>query len=309
MSHNVETMFYTREKPWHGLGTMVAEAPNSAEALELAGLNWNVTSRPIFTDDFREIPHWRSNIRESDDAILGIVSDRYKIVQNREAFEFTDSLIGGDVRYETAGSLSGGRRVWLLARMPAVKILDDETEPYLCFTNSFDGTGAIKVCMTPVRVVCNNTLNLALSGAKRSWSAKHMGDMDSKIAEARTALELASRYMTELDAYAGKLANKKVTDDEIRKILDELFPIEEDSTEAMKKTAIRARNEYMVCYNMPDIRKYYGTAWGAVNAMADMADHTRPKRMTRNYAENNWSRIIDGHVLVDKIASMVAVKN
>lgn len=148
MPANVETMMYTREKPWHGLGTMVEEAPNSEEALELAGLNWNVESRPIFTDDVREIPHWRSNIRDKDNAILGIVSDRYRIVQNSEAFAFTDSLIGGDVRYETAGSLSGGKRVWLLAKMPTVKVLDDDTDPYLCFTNSFDGTGAIKVCMT-----------------------------------------------------------------------------------------------------------------------------------------------------------------
>ena len=307
MPANVETMMYTREKPWHGLGTMVEEAPNSEEALELAGLNWNVESRPIFTDDVREIPHWRSNIRDKDNAILGIVSDRYRVVQNSEAFAFTDSLIGGDVRYETAGSLSGGKRVWLLAKMPTVKVLDDDTDPYLCFTNSFDGTGAIKVCMTPVRVVCNNTLNLALTTAKRSWSAKHMGDMDSKIAEARQALELASQYMEELDIYADKLANKKVTDDEILKILDEMFPIPEDATPAVKKTAEMAQTEFMVCYNMPDIKKYYGTAWGAINAMADMADHTQPRRMTKNYAENNWSRIIDGHAMVDKIVSILSV--
>ena len=307
MPANVETMMYTREKPWHGLGTMVEEAPNSEEALELAGLNWNVESRPIFTDDVREIPHWRSNIRDKDNAILGIVSDRYRVVQNSEAFAFTDSLIGGDVRYETAGSLSGGKRVWLLAKMPTVKVLDDDTDPYLCFTNSFDGTGAIKVCMTPVRVVCNNTLNLALTTAKRSWSAKHMGDMDSKIAEARQALELASQYMEELDIYADKLANKKVTDDEILKILDEMFPIPEDATPAVKKTAEMAQTEFMVCYNMPDIKKYYGSAWGAINAMADMADHTQPRRMTKNYAENNWSRIIDGHAMVDKIVSILSV--
>ncbi len=309
MSHEIETMFYTREKPWHGLGRKVAEAPNSQEALTLAGLDWNVISKPIFTEDSREIPNWRSNIRDTDNAILGIVSDRYRIVQNTEAFSFTDSLIGGAVRYETAGSLSGGRRIWLLAKMPTVKVLDDDTEPYLCFTNSFDGTGAIKVCMTPVRVVCNNTLNLALSTAKRSWSAKHMGDMDSKISEARHALELASQYMEELDIYAEKLANKKVTDEEIKKILDEMFPIPEDASSAVKKTASMAQNEFYVCYNMPDIRKYYGTAWGAVNAMADMADHTQPRRMTKNYAENNWGRIIDGHALVDKMVSMLAVKN
>lgn len=191
MSTNVETMMYTRETPFHGLGTRVEEAPNSREALHLAGLDWTVDSRPVYDELIREIPGYKANVRSSDNKTLGIVTNRYKIVQNTEAFEFTDNLIGGDVHYETAGSLQGGKRIWLLAKLPSKIIVGDEVEPYLCFTNSHDGTGAIRACMTPVRVVCNNTLNLALATAKRQWSTKHVGDIEAKMAEARSVLEFS----------------------------------------------------------------------------------------------------------------------
>ena len=158
----VESMMYVREKPWHGLGTQVEEAPTSAEALRMAGLDWNVVQRNIQVCGGAKIQNYKANIRDSDGTVLGVVTDRYKIVQNAEAFEFTDSLIGGEVRYETAGSLNGGRKIWLLAKLPETEIVGDKTEPYLCFTNTHDGSGAIRVCMTPIRVVCNNTLNLAL---------------------------------------------------------------------------------------------------------------------------------------------------
>ena len=118
MSSNVESMFYTREKPWHGLGVRVEEAPTSADALRLAGLDWEVAQEPIFTEGGDAIAGYRVNVRDSDRKVLGVVSDRYKIIQNREAFSFTDTLIGSGVRYETAGSLQEGKRVWLLARLP-----------------------------------------------------------------------------------------------------------------------------------------------------------------------------------------------
>ena len=122
MAANVESMFYVREVPWHGLGTKVEEAPTSEEALRIAGLNWTVDQTPVYTDSGLLIPGYKANRRSTDGSILGIVSDRYKIVQNTEAFEFTDAIVGetedGVVKYETAGSLCGGKRIWLLAKMP-----------------------------------------------------------------------------------------------------------------------------------------------------------------------------------------------
>ena len=132
MSANVETMFYTRETPWHGLGTKVEEAPGSREALELAGLNWKVFQKPVMTQDGQKIPGYKANIRDLDRKVLGIVTDRYRVVQNEEAFAFTDQLLGEGVTYETAGSLQDGRRIWILARLPQHYIVGgDEITPYL----------------------------------------------------------------------------------------------------------------------------------------------------------------------------------
>ena len=125
MAANVESMFYVRETPWHGLGVRVNEAPASKEALTAAGLDWNVIQEPIYTETEELINGYKANVRDSDRRVLGVVTDRYKVIQNTEAFAFTDSLLGEGVRYETAGSLQGGRKVWLLAHMPHEYIISD----------------------------------------------------------------------------------------------------------------------------------------------------------------------------------------
>lgn len=303
----VESMMYVREKPWHGLGTQVDEAPTSIDALRLAGLDWSVEQKSIQVCGGAKISNYKANVRSSDGKVLGVVSDRYKIVQNSEAFEFTDSLIGGEVRYETAGSLNGGKKIWLLAKLPDVEIVGDKTEPYLCFSNTHDGSGAIRVCMTPIRVVCNNTLNLALDSAKRAWSVRHTGDMQSKMHEARICLEMASAYMDGLCRTAYRMANTSVTHDQLKQILDELFPVDEDSSDRERRGIEKVKSEYMTCYFAPDILKFRGTAWGAVNAMSDMLSHNAPRRKTENYRENNWGRIMDGHIMLDKMVSLLNV--
>lgn len=307
MAANVETMMYVREKPWHGLGTEVSEAPTSSDALRLAGLDWEVQQKNIQVCGGSKIENYKANVRSTDGAVLGVVSDSYKIVQNADAFSFTDELIGGDVRYETAGSLRGGKKIWLLAKMPERKIAGDAVEPYLCFSNTHDGTGAIRVCMTPIRVVCNNTLNLALNTAKRQWSARHMGNIEQKMQEARMCLQLADAYMDGLGDYADKLANKTINDEELDKILNEMFPVEENDSERKKTMAKKAKDEFMVCYWRPDIAQFLNTAWGVVNAMSDMVSHSEPLRNTANYRENNWGRIMDGHKMLDKLSSLVGV--
>lgn len=309
MAANIETMMYVREKPWHGLGVCVQEAPTSEEALKLAGLDWVVQQREVQVCGGAIIPGVKANVRSSDKRVLGVVSDRYKVVQNHEAFQFTDSLIGGDVRYETAGSLKDGRKIWLLAKMPETKINGDAIEPYMCFSNTHDGSGAVRVCMTPIRVVCNNTLNLALKQAKRAWSVRHTGNIETKLHEARMCLELGEEYMYNLGRYANELANVRVTDERLHAIMDELFPVDWATASKRELTAARqVRDDYMVCMYAPDLMKFQGTAWGAINAMSDMVTHSTPRRLTKNYWENNWDRVMGGHDLIDRMAEALVRK-
>ena len=308
MSHEVENMMYVREKPWHSLGVRVEEAPTSAEAIKLAGLDWTVEGRPIFTDSGIQIPGYVANTRSSDNSVLGVVSDKYQIVQNADAFAFTDALIGEDCRYETAGSLKNGKSVWMLAKLPRTKLLDDDVDQYLCFNNSHNGMGAVRVFSTPVRVVCNNTLNIALSQASRFWSCKHMGKMEDKLAEASHTLRLANKYMDELKVKADQYAHTKADNDKLNQVLAELFPITDDASDRHKANMTKARNDFMVCYWMPDIRKFHGTEWAIINAASDFCSHVAPQRSTSTYRERNFERVITGHPILDRVVELMNCK-
>ena len=318
MAHNVETMFSAnRVVPWHYEETkdftkLIQEAPTSKEALELAGLDWDVLQTPVYMENGIEIPNYKANVRSTDNACLGIVTDRYKIVQNTEAFAFTDAIVGetedGVVKYETAGSLCGGKKIWLLAKMPTKKVLDDDVDPYMFFSNSHDGSGAIKVGMTPIRIVCNNTLNMALNSAQRQWSTKHVGDMQSKLEEAKWCLQMADKYMERLDEEADRLANAKLYKEQVDEILDELYPIDDNDTDRKKRNVQAEKDNFYVAYFMPDIAKFRDTAWGAVNAMSDVVTHATPKRNTKNFNENRWGKIMDGHVIFDRFVELVNQK-
>ena len=192
--------------------------------------------------------------------------------------------------------------------MPTQKILDDDVEPYMFFSNSHDGSGAIKVGLTPIRIVCNNTLNIALANAKRQWSTKHIGDMQSKLEEAKLCLQLADKYMDNLAIEAERLANTKLYKEQIDEILNEMFPVEADASERKKNNVKELKNEYYMCYVQPDIAKFIGTAYGAVNAMSDLVTHSSPKRNTANFNENRWGKIMDGHSLLDQFVSLVNQK-
>ena len=311
MSHCIETMFSVREKPWHyemtkDVTKLIQEAPTSLDALRYAGLDWEVVDRPVFDTYGNEIAGYKANTRTSDDSVLGIVSDRYKIVQNREAFDFTDSLVGEALKYETAGSLRNGKQVWLLGRMPDTKILGDEVEPYICFTNTHDGSGAVRVLMTPVRVVCNNTLNFALESAKRSWSARHTGDITSKLADARETLMLANDYMKAMNQTAEEMATQPLSATATKNIINALVPVMPDATPKQKEQAAKQKEEIMVCMFAPDLANFAGTKWGFLNAIADYCDHALPQRMVKGYDERKWGKIMTGHPMLDKAFAMAA---
>ena len=311
MAHEVESMFYVNKEidkltgevsrfvPWHGLGTPIEEACSSAEALELAGLDWEVNSRPIHTDNGIVIPGYIANTRSSDDKVLGVVSDKYKIVQNKEAFAFTDNLLDNEAKYVTAGSLRGGKNVWMLAELPETKILGDAVGQYLCFTNTHDGTGAVKCAVTNVRVVCNNTLNLALKNASRTWRCRHSSSVNDKLAEASKCLELANKYTEELTKVAERAANITLTSDDLYNYITTLLPIDDNMSDRQKRNVEQSRIDLSNCMIAIDLRPFYKTAWGFINAVSDFVYHTPPKRQTATYAENKMFDVIDGNSILN----------
>ena len=308
MAANVESMFYVRETPWHGLGTRVEEALTSEDALEKGGLRWRVRQEDLMTVERYPVPGYRANIRNDNHAVLGVVTDKYKVVQNDDAFAFTDNLLGEGVTYETAGSLNGGKRVWLLAKLPErYKLLDDEVTPYLVFTNSHDGSGAIRVAVTPVRVVCNNTLNLALNTAKRSWSVAHKGDIQKKLEEARNTLFMANQYLDHLQLEAEQLDSIRIADRKALALMEKLLPIPEKASDLQIKNVERMRADLQNRYfEAPDLKYLPKTGWRFINAVSDHATHVVPLRKTKQYKENLFDKTIDGHSMIDHAMRLLA---
>ncbi len=307
MTANVETMFFTREKPWHGLGVKVEESPTSKDALRLAGLDWSVEQRPIQTVDGVPLNGFKANIRSTDKKVLGVVTDKYKIVQNDEAFAFTDALLGEGVTYETAGSLQEGRKVWLLAKLPhKYLIFGDEVTPYLVFSNSHDGSGAIKAAMTPIRVVCNNTLNLALAEAKRCWSTIHAGNLSGKLQDAKQTLIHADAYMQGLAKAFEDLRRVKLTDRKVMGYIDILLPELDDPSPQQMKNITRLRDDLKARYfDAPDLKGVGKNGYRFINAVSDFATHAKPIRMTKNYQENLFGRTMEGNAWIDKAYGML----
>ena len=239
---------------------------------------------------------------------MGVVTDRYKIIQNEEAFAFTDSLLGEGVRYETAGSLMGGRKVWLLAHMPHEYIISGERiSPYLVFSNTHDGSGAVRVALTPIRVVCSNTLNLALATAKRSWSMVHTGNVKDRLKEAGDTLFLAGKYMESLGKEFERLRAVKLTDKQVLDYIEVLLPSEDGATPQQARNMARLREDLKARYfDAPDLQDVGKNAYRFINAASDFATHAQPLRRSANYRETLFSKTVEGNPLIDRAYQMVS---
>ena len=199
------------------------------------------------------------------------------------------------------------KTIWLLAKMPDdIEILGDKIDPYLVFTNTHDGSGAVRVTMTPVRVVCNNTLNLALKGAKRVWSARHTGSITSKLDDAMETLQLAHKYIEATKESMKDLHKVKLSDDALYKTIQRIIPIDEDLSVRQKANLQRISDDILYRYQFaPDLANLDKTGARLVQAIADTTSHIEPIRRTVDYEENHFKSMLDGNSLLDKTVGIL----
>lgn len=308
MSANVETMFSVREKPWHGLGVVVEKAPTMVEALQLSGLDWEVKKRKLFTtlnDKRIVVPDTFATVRATDGAVLGTVGNKYQVVQNADAFSFVDQMkVDGDVEFETAGSLNGGSTVFITAKMGQFKLLGDEVDKYLVFSNSHNGSSRVRMVVTPIRVVCNNTLNMALKNHDRSWSAIHTGSVNNRVADAVAGLGFANEYYANLQQAAEELYKIKFSRAQFEGLLDKLYPMTDEYSARKKNTYEYNRETLTRAYMMDDLNDVRGTAWGVVNAISDYATHV-PSRGKDLSQEGVMYTVINGIGLLQQVYEMM----
>jgi phage/plasmid-like protein (TIGR03299 family) len=292
MAHEIDlstgkaAAFYAGEPAWHKLGTVIDKAQNSADAIKLAGLDWTVEQWPVraFNPDKpaeeAACVDRVANVRTDTKRALAIVSKGYKVFQNSDAFDFMDAIVGEKLAmYETAGSLKGGKRVWMLARIPkefkAAK--GDVVQPYVLLTNGHDGAHGLRMIPTTVRVVCMNTLNLAMRNSFGSdgLSIGHWGNLDERVSESREKLGLISQRFDLFTDELRALVEAKLTDRKLAKYFDGMLPAAETERQVKTRDAVLVKfqeNLHNERNAMPGIR---GTVWAAYNAVSEFADHQR----------------------------------
>ena len=194
----------------------------------------------------------------------------------------------------------------LVAFMEESRINGDEIAPYVVFMNSHDGSGSVRAAVTPVRVVCQNTLNLALATARRSWSTVHKGNIHNKLAEARETLSLVGVYMDSLKKTLEVLNRKTLAVNTAEKIIRDLISVDESMSDNRKKNVLKQQEDLMYRFHeAPDLRDLGYNAYRLINAVSDHATHSKPLRKTKKYQENLFSKVVDGHNLVDQAYKMI----
>lgn len=297
-------MFDARRRSNDGLGNSIVGAKDSATAVAMAGIGYNVVKERILTASGILIPDKFATVRDDTKEVLGVVGNQYTIVQNAEAVAFTDELVGMGMLYETAGYFGKGEKLWLEGILPGeYKILGDDIAPYVVFMNTHDGSGSVKVALTFTRVICSNTLNLAIKSAKRCFSFVHKGSISAKIDEARQVLGLADTYMKALNDEMEKLAMVKISPIQFEKVvLPALFKVDEDKmTPRQIDTRIEQRAELRFRYqNAPDLQGVGFNGARLIQAVADYVDHNKPLKETKNWRENRFAAQIQGNEMLDK---------
>ena len=307
MAHNINyneqtgkhSFFSVQEKAWHGLGQMVEGYPTSIEAIKFAGLDYEVSKEEIYTSNFNSdgqrmdytnrVKTHLATMRKDTGDVLGIVGKDYEIVQNKDAFTFFDSIVDGEgILYETAGALGKGERIFITAKLPNyIRVgKDDLIEQYLFLTTSHDGYGSISAAFTPIRIVCNNTLNAALRNQSNSIKIRHTANAKERLAQAHHLMGISNKLSAELETIFNNWSKVKITDPEVKKLIQlALVP----NKEVFKNIQEGKEDELSTCFkNMCDTAYEYamsnptqqqpttmGTLFGAYNAVTGYFQNVR----------------------------------
>jgi len=313
MAHNLNfseknndySFFSVQEKAWHGLGKIVQQYPTSAEAIKYAGLDYTVEKRPLFTYDTDnhngdpdtdiiipevKVPNYFATVRTDTEDVLGVVGRDYEIVQNINAFEFFDAIVGGGdgILYETAGALGKGERIFITAKLPDyIRVgKDDLIEQYLFLTTSHDGFGSITAAFTPVRVVCNNTLNAALRNHSNAIKIRHTASANDRIKQAHTLMGISNNAGSELSELFNHWAQVRITDKDVKKLIQiAMAPNREvlqnlqsgnlDELSANYTNVIDKVYEYAQSSSTQQMPTTAGTVFGAYNAITGYFQNVR----------------------------------
>ena len=307
-----------REHAWHRLGTVLPEAFTAAQAMTHAHLGgWRVRKEPLQTVtvgpdgvDTLDIPGRFATVRTnpftSRPEPLGVVGEQYTPIQNEDHCDLLDALVDeSGAHFETAGSLKGGRQVFVTMRMPETMQVGgvDPVTTYLAALNSHDGSSAFRLLVTPVRVVCANTQAAAISRARSSFSIHHTSGAPGQIAAAREALGLTFRYVEAFQVEADRMIERTMTEAEFARLVGQVWPIEASPTARVEANANKRRLSLVQLFSdSPTNTGIRGTRWAGYQAVTEYLDHAAPVAKTvRDAAAMRAERVVTGAVTELKV--------
>lgn len=276
-----ERIYVDRTTTWHAIGKDVQECRNMEQVLKASGLDYEVEKKPIFMtqkhdDPFVAIPNRFVTVRNSDEHPYDVVSDKFEIIQNRDAFDFVNYM-GDELSFEKAGETASGM-VYIIGKLPEVNILGDKFTPHVIFRNGFNAKVKITAAITPLRLVCQNQFNFAFKNAANTVTIRHVGNAEKKLEEAKDVLRMSADYMRSLNDMAEHFAAIKMSQEKLDRVVDYLFPIpnDMDMNPFKRKSLEDKRAAFKKAHEQEDNRNFRGTAWGLINAYTDMMTHTEP---------------------------------
>lgn len=308
----MNTMFEGRKVPWDGLGTSVTMAKSSEEAIKMAGADWEVVKKNLkFSGSSDPITNFIAIAKKDGSEPLSVPDvSKCRVIQNLEAFPFTDRMLGEGVSYEAAGSSFDDKKVWLIMRLPSHYILSEEYVPYLVFTNTHDGIGNVRASVIPIRVNSNSALNLDLEGASRSWSCNHKGELQDNLQEAYKTIGAVTKYMVRLEKAMAAIQYSEVDSALATKFTAYLLPINNGDPKRKIDHIKEMRNDIMMRWNFaPDLKDMPENAYRWLLAVADFAIHTEHHRESKDFKQNLFGKILSGNGLYIDKAYEILKKN
>ena len=273
-----------RTATWSKVGKSVEECKSMEAVLRASGLDYTVEMRPVFMDtgmqfnprDLTMIPNRFVTVRTSDGHPYDVVSDKFEIIQNREAFDFVNYM-GDELTFEKAGETANGM-VYIIGKLPEVSILGDAFTPYVLFRNGFNGKTKITAAISPLRIVCQNQFNFAFKHTNNAITIRHVRNAEAKLEEARETLRMTADYMEQLNLMAERFATMKISGPQMERVVKYLFSIPEDTAinPFKRKNLEDQRAAFLKAHEQEDNRNFRGTAWGLINAYTDFITHKEP---------------------------------
>jgi len=292
-SSNGKWSFASTEKAWHGLGQIVDRSMTSKEAIELANMDYTVDKRQAYMEiDGQYIPVPRKNVtyRTDTNDVFGIVGDRYHIVQNTEAFEFFDAIVGeNEAVFETAGCLKKGEVVFITAKLPSyIAVKDDVVDNYLLLSSSHDGSRGIQVMFTPIRVVCNNTLSAAYGNAKYRVNIAHTKSAKEQLLRAHEIMGISNLLSKELGDLYNAMATTRINDNSLEKFIVNSLDLDFDEEGKLSTRATNIVSSVREYYEVgPGQEEFVGTVWGAYNAVTGYFQNVREYKNNEDKMSQN----------------------